>query len=192
MFTNKAFWKSSLWFSTDHFTVASTVHTRVIIVQIVSLHIPEVKWKVVSPDSRYGHWESISNIYKKNGGVSFWTCWREISGDRVALSLLHVPEVFTLSMTYMTLRVVIYTHRVTVMYLYTSSSISAVSQVGIHFYLIILMYLKSISVLELYTAWEKIIFQQNGCSFYKKYSLEKSDYLFGTDLDIIMGGGGGV
>ena len=24
-------------------------------------------------------------ILKKNCGVSFWTCWREISGDRVAL-----------------------------------------------------------------------------------------------------------
>ena len=33
-----------------------------------------------------GQRESISNIYKKiNCGVSFWTCWREISGDRVAL-----------------------------------------------------------------------------------------------------------
>ena len=27
-------------------------------------------------------------IYKTNCGVSFWTCWREISGDRVALSKL--------------------------------------------------------------------------------------------------------
>ena len=88
-------------------------------------------------------------------------------------------------MTYITLRVVIYTHRVTVMYLYTSSSISAVSQVGKHFYLIILMYLKSISVLK------KLYFNRMGVHFIKNIAWEKSDYLFGTDLDIIMGGGGG-
>ena len=53
----------------------------------------EVKWKVVFPDSR--QWESISNISSiplfwflipsVGGGVNFWNCWREISGDRVAL-----------------------------------------------------------------------------------------------------------
>ena len=31
----------------------------------------------------------IQYIYKKNCGVSFWTCWWEISGDRVALFLYY-------------------------------------------------------------------------------------------------------
>ena len=45
----------------------------------------EVNWKVVSPDSTVGIY--IQYIYNKNCGVSFWTCSREISGDRVALFL---------------------------------------------------------------------------------------------------------
>ena len=43
----------------------------------------EVNWKVVSPDSTVGIY--VQYIYNKNCGVSFWTCSREISGDRVAL-----------------------------------------------------------------------------------------------------------
>ena len=75
----------------------------------VPLHLL-VKWEVVSPYSRYREFlHEIGNIEKcpftywlngrwflqivdihvgnfnKNCGVSFWTCWREISGDRVAL-----------------------------------------------------------------------------------------------------------
>ena len=46
----------------------------------------EVNWKVVSPDSTVGIY--IQYIYNKNCGVSFWTCSREISGDRVALFIL--------------------------------------------------------------------------------------------------------
>ena len=53
-------------------------------VQIVDIHVGnEVNWKVVSPDSTVGIY--IQHIYNKNCGVSFWTCSREISGDRVAL-----------------------------------------------------------------------------------------------------------
>ena len=43
---------------------------------------------MVSPDSRLGTvgiYIQYIYIYSKNCGVSFWTCSREISGDRVAL-----------------------------------------------------------------------------------------------------------
>ena len=39
-------------------------------------------------------------IYKTNCGVSFWTCWREISGDRVALFTYTYPY-FTIIYPYL-------------------------------------------------------------------------------------------
>ena len=53
----------NLWFSTDHFTVASTVHTRVIIVQLVSLYIPACSEYV--------------KVYKVEAILHLWWKWND-------------------------------------------------------------------------------------------------------------------
>ena len=53
----------------------------------VPLHLQLLaKWEVVSPNTVVDIGHFIMRLkYDKNCGVSFWTCSREISGDRVAL-----------------------------------------------------------------------------------------------------------
>ena len=45
----------------------------------------EVKWKVVSQIVDIGRVGIYIQYINKNCGVSFWTCWCEISGNRVTL-----------------------------------------------------------------------------------------------------------
>ena len=68
--------------------------------QIVDIHVGNLNMKltgrwfpqIVDRDS--GNLFYIQYIYNKNGGVSFWTCLREISGDRVALFYVYCGKLY--------------------------------------------------------------------------------------------------